>query len=141
MRAIRKLAPIAMVGMVVAVVAFSAYSSLTTPTLAFSFRVYWASPSVYTPGTTPPSAYLQINSTGTDATTYYYAVTYNSTSGEIVAAQGTVAVSELAPFRAYVYIPIPRKCHRSGSSCSVRRPVNGRQGTLFQRLDVVEPDT
>lgn len=108
MRAIRKLAPIAMMGMVVAVVAFSAYSSLTTPTLAFSFRVYWASPSVYTPGTTPPSAYLQINSTGTDATTYYYAVTYNSTSGEIVAAQGTVAVSELAPFRAYVYIPIPR---------------------------------
>ncbi len=72
----------------------------------FAFQTYWPSPASYVPGTGPPVAYLQINYTSSGEGSYSYLITYNTTSGIAKAGGGQAIVSQGAPFRAYVYIPV-----------------------------------
>jgi hypothetical protein len=87
-------------------VGFSAFGAATGSQTHFSLQAYWTQPSLYTPGTVPPSAYLQINSTSSAVINYYYIISYNSTNGAVVAGEGVAAVSSLAVFRAYFSVPL-----------------------------------
>ena len=103
----KKLIPILVVLITSLVVVANSYNGFQVGRASFVFDPYWPAPASYTPGTLPPTAYLQINYTGPGVGSYSYLVTYNSTSGTAVAANGTALVAQGAPFRAYVYIAIP----------------------------------
>ena len=125
-------------GVTVAAIVFislSAYDSAAGNHVTYSFQSYWAQPSTYTPGTFPPTAYLQINYTGGGMGQYYYVISYNSTSGYVVAGHGTASVSALAVFRAYVNIPAPP----SGVAVATAQVFNGSDsnGTLVYTSSIV----
>ncbi|MDG6900288.1 MAG: hypothetical protein JRM88_06985 [Nitrososphaerota archaeon] len=107
-RQVRKFLPIIVVAAVLLVVVVSAYGASSTPKSSFSFGVYWPVPSQYTPNVISPNVLLQINYTGPSPGSFRYVISYNSTSGEIVAAQDSIEVSPSISFNAYVQLPIPR---------------------------------
>jgi hypothetical protein len=74
---------------------------------AFAFNISYPAPTTYIPGSSPPNLYLQINYTGPGVGSFYYVVTYNSSSGSVVAGQGAVLVSPLSPYTAYFIIGVP----------------------------------
>ena len=105
-RTFRRLLPIITVLAVAALVTVSFYSNATGTKTSVALEPYWPSPSLYVPGTYPPSAFLAINYTGSTPDAFYYFVTYNSTNGIMVAANGTAYVSQIAPYRLYLSIPL-----------------------------------
>ncbi|MDG6938171.1 MAG: hypothetical protein JRN13_06830 [Nitrososphaerota archaeon] len=125
-------------GVTVAAIVFiglSSYDNAVGTHVAYSFQSYWAQPALYTPGTFLPTAYLQINYTGGGMGQYYYVISYNSTSGYIVAGHGTASVSDLAVFRAYVNIPAPS----NGVTVATAQVYNGsdQNGTLVYTASIV----
>lgn len=107
-RRLKKSRSLAVVATIAAAVfvGISAFGAATGNEVHFTLQAYYAQPSLYTPGTVPPTAYLQINSTSRAVTNYYYVISYNSTNGAAVAGQGVAAVSSLAVFRAYFDVPL-----------------------------------
>jgi hypothetical protein len=102
----RRWLPLAVVLVVILLIASNAVSSLQSNHESFAFNVNWPTPSAYVPGTTPPSAYLEINYTGPGEGNYTYTISYNSSSG-VVAYQESALVSSVAPFRDYIFINTP----------------------------------
>lgn len=105
-RSARKLLPIVVVIAVAVMVIFSTASDLTGSNEAFAFKVFWPSPSTYTPGTTPPAAYLEINYTGPGRGNYTFVITSNLTGTTALLGRGNALVSSLAPFRDYVFVNV-----------------------------------
>lgn len=105
-RMARRLLPLVVVLVVASIVAISLVSSVNNTSETFAFNIYWPSPSSSTPGTAPPTAYLQINYTGSGEGNYTYIIAYNSSSGAVV-YHNSALVSSAAPFRDYVFINVP----------------------------------
>ena len=105
-RRTRRLVPLVVVAATACLVFVGlAFSPTFSNSQNFAFGAYWPSPSAYYPGSTPPNVYLQINYTGTGSGSYTYSITYYSASGHVTATSGSVLVSSLSPFTAYVTIP------------------------------------
>lgn len=106
-RSVRRILPLALVVAVTAVVIFSAVGTQYSSQEAFGFQILWPAPSTYIPGTTPPTAYLEINYTGPGTGNYTYVITSNSTGTVAVLGHGNAVVSPLASFRDYVFVSVP----------------------------------
>jgi hypothetical protein len=94
------------VAVVTSIVVASAATSLASGRGSFAFDIFWPSPAAYDPGSTPPTAYLQINYTGPGTGTFTYVITSNSTGVTAVIDSGTATVGSSAWFRDFVYVNV-----------------------------------
>jgi hypothetical protein len=107
-RGARKLLPFIVVVVAIIAVGLGLLGGIGNhPTAAFAFNVYWPSPSSYVPGTLPPTAYLQINYTGSGNGAFAYTITSNSSGRVTTLGQGDALVSSAAPFRDWVFVNLP----------------------------------
>ena len=103
----RKLIPVTVAAVVLLVILAVALSSYDQGGQSIAFSAYWPPPSTYVPGSTPPTAYLEINYTGPGVGNFTYFISYNSSEGTVMSGHGSALVSGLAPFRVFAFIPVP----------------------------------